>query len=417
MLHRKTPRGPPRTAPAPCRRCEDLIVNAPPTTPFAIDTPADLLRRYAPGASVFASPRQTLLASGKRTHLPAGDAATLAQRGAALLAARGGVLMGTVPFDHGTPPRLFVPECVAIAQGGHGGPAPAAQPRGASDPCGLALAPTPDGYRAAVEVALARIARRELAKVVLSRSLTVAARVDLAGLLQRLAQRNPHGYTFAIDLAMGDTARTLIGASPELLLAKSGDSVISHPLAGSIPHVADPVEDARRADNLLRSSKDLYEHQVVVDAVADTLAPLCRQLVVPPAPSLVRTPTMWHLGTEIRGVLIDPAASSLAIALALHPTPAVCGHPTEVARDFIAEVEGFDRGYFTGLTGWMDAHGDGEWAVTIRCAEVGADSATLYAGAGIVAGSDPELELIETSGKLRTMLAAMELDGALEGWA
>lgn len=254
-----------------------------------------------------------------------------------------------------------------------------------------------------------------LKKVVLSRSLTLDARLDLAALLRRLAGRNLLGYTFAIDLADAPgQRRTLIGASPELLLARYGRQVVSHPLAGSIPRSADAAEDQRRAEGLLRSGKDRHEHALVVDAVAAALRPFCRQLQVPTAPTLLATPTMWHLGTEVRGELADPATTALTLALALHPTPAVCGHPTAGARDFIAEVEGFDRRFFAGLVGWCDAAGDGEWAVTLRCAEVGEHSATLYAGAGIVAGSEPALELLETSAKLRTMLGAMDLESVLE---
>jgi isochorismate synthase len=116
---------------------------------------------------------------------------------------------------------------------------------------------------------------------------------------------------------------------------------------------------------------------------------------------------MWHLGTRIVGELQDDDASALELALALHPTPAVCGHPGTAAKAFIERHEGFQRNYFAGLVGWMDLHGDGEWAVTIRCAEIAANQVTLFAGAGIVAGSDPRLELAETQAKLATMWGAM----------
>ncbi|WP_375591670.1 isochorismate synthase [Chitiniphilus eburneus] len=378
---------------------------------------ADLLRRYTPGSNVFVSPRQTLLTTGCRAVLQGRDMQRLSMAARDMLVADD-VLIGTIPFNSDTPTYLVIPEATSRAPGNHGESPPLTQQTGKSSPSAVALAPTPDGYRAAVSAALSRIARHELAKVVLSRSLTVAARIDLPQLLQRLAERNLHGYTFAIDLARSrGEPRTLIGASPELLLAKQDGIISSHPLAGSVPRVPDPVTDKRNAERLLQSAKDLYEHKVVVDAVAEALAPHCSELTVPSGPALVRTSTMWHLGTQIQGLLRNAQASSLELALALHPTPAVCGYPTHIARDFISEVEGFDRGYFTGLTGWMNKQGDGEWAVTIRCAEVGKESATLYAGAGIVAGSDPDLELAETSGKLRTMLAAMELDNALEGWA
>ncbi|MFC5475409.1 isochorismate synthase [Paraherbaspirillum soli] len=385
---------------------------------------ADLLQQYQLGATFFASPRRTLLAHGIKAVVPACDGSRLAATAAAALkdAEREGepapVLMGAVPFrlDAGSAPaRLFIPERLASGTGvagameDHVAAAQSAAARLSSAP---QAQPTPDGYRNNVRHALARIRNAELEKVVLSRSLTLDARIDVPALLRRLAARNLRGYTFAIDLA--DQHRTLIGASPELLLARYGRELISHPLAGSIPRSADPAEDQRRADGLLRSIKDLHEHALVVDAVAAAMRPYCRNLNVPAAPSLLATPTMWHLGTEICGELADPATTSLEVALALHPTPAVCGHPTARARELIAEVEGFDRRYFAGLVGWCDSRGDGEWAVTLRCAEVGANSATLYAGAGIVAGSEPELELLETSGKLRTMLGAMNLESALD---
>lgn len=392
-----------------------------PQSALAAPQAADLLRLYPAGGSLFVSPRRAVLAQGRHATLPHGPAATLAERAAALLAAvrAEGVarplLLGAVPFNQDAPAHLFVPEGVVF---GHGvdGPAPIAQPRTpAQRDAAAEAAPSPDRYRRNVARALAHIGDGALEKVVLSRSLKVEADVAVPALLRRLAGRNPRGYTFAIDLpGQDDERRTLVGASPELLLSRRGMQVVSHPLAGSIPRSADPVEDQARAERLFGSAKDRHEHQLVVDAVAEALRPYCTAVHVPAGPSLVSTPSMWHLATEIRGELADPRHGALELALALHPTPAVCGHPTDAARSFIEEVEGFDRGFFTGLVGWCDADGDGEWAVTIRCAEVGERSATLYAGAGIVAGSEPALELAETSAKLRTMLNAMELESVLE---
>lgn len=386
-----------------------------PATPAADDP----LRQYQPGATLFASPRRVLIGRGIKALAPQCTPAERATQAIQLLrdhGAPGDVLMGALPFTDAAPARLFIPAEVSTRS---------ARPAGAAQqpvqtpnyrrPHAVRMQPTPDTYRDNVEKALACIRATGLEKVVLSRSLSMDVRVDLASLLQRLAGRNPLGYTFAIDLA--DTPaprRTLIGASPELLLSRRGKQVVSHPLAGSIPRSPDPAEDKRRADGLLQSAKDLHEHALVVDAVAKALRPFCKNIWVPPRPSLLATPTMWHLGTEVRGELADPASSSLQLALALHPTPAVCGHPTTEARDFIGKVEGFERGYFAGLVGWCDADGDGEWAVTLRCAEVGDADATLYAGAGIVAGSLAADELLETSGKLRTMLSAMGLESVLE---
>ncbi|MET9663490.1 isochorismate synthase, partial [Streptomyces sp. NPDC006510] len=220
----------------------------------------------------------------------------------------------------------------------------------------------------------------------------------------RLARRDPVGHTFALPTGAG---RTLIGASPELLVSRQGQRVVANPLAGSTPRSTDLAEDVRRAAALLESAKDLHEHAVVVDAVHQALAPHCTELTVPARPTLIRTATMWHLSTTVTGTLASPDTSALALACALHPTPAVCGTPTTTARRVIAETEPFDRGFFTGVVGWGDARGDGEWVVTIRCAEAEERTLRLYAGAGIVAASVPGAETAETAAKFRTFLSAV----------
>lgn len=370
----------------------------------------NLLQLYRQGMSFFGSEQGALLASGLPTEMPLADLQML-------LAHRQGALpvLAAVPFCSDSPVQVVEPEqvcifhrgCDVLIESGH-----AALQRVLANHATV-QAPSPSTYQLNVQKALAQIRARVFDKVVLARSLTINTDVDLPGLLNTMAARNPLGYTFALEL-FGPQRRTLIGASPELLLAKRGGLIVSNPLAGSIAHCTDPKEDALRAQALLRSEKDRREHALVVDSVVAALRPYCVSLDVPEGPSLLSTPTMWHLSTEIRGELIDPYASSLDLALALHPTPAVCGYPEEAARAFIAQHEGFERGLFTGLVGWSTSGGDGEWAVTIRCAEVGDGQATLYAGAGIVAGSEPELELAETSAKLRTMLGAMGLESVLE---
>ncbi len=315
------------------------------------------------------------------------------------------VLLGAVPFDANRTARLYVPEQCLIGRGVVGGVAMVEAPAALTRTRAVSQ-PDRTDYCDAVADAVRRIADGDFAKAVLARALTVEAGVDACLLARRLAARNPRGYTYALDLG---SSRHLVGASPELLLSRAGSRVRSNPLAGSIQRSADPVEDRRRAEALVESPKDLHEHAFVVDSVVEALAPHCHVLKAPKRPSLVATPTMWHLSTEICGELNYFALGSLELALALHPTPAVCGHPTADARDFLHRSEGFDRGWFAGLVGWCDADGDGEWAVTLRCAEIGANSATLYAGAGIVAGSEPDAEWRETGAKLATMLAAMGL--------
>ncbi|RAJ45582.1 isochorismate synthase [Kitasatospora sp. SolWspMP-SS2h] len=380
--------------------------------PLPGDLPgSDLLAAYRPGPdrALLATPTRTLLAEG--VHRTVDDPAA-AGRVLAEVRPDGGerLLIGAIPFDPAAPARLFVPDRVRRA-----GPVP--------PPSGVPLAtdrtgegrwhrrpvPEPDGYRAAVAEAVRRLAGDSpLEKVVLARTLELTAPggSDLAAMAARLVHRDPHGYTFAVPA--GGTA-TLIGASPELLVSRRGTRVVSNPLAGSAARSADPVEDRRRAEALLESAKDLAEHAFVVDAVRAALAPFCTELVAPERPSLLRTAAMWHLSSTVTGVLREPATSALELALALHPTPAVCGTPTAHARAAIGELEPFDRGLYTGVVGWGDASGDGEWVVTLRCAEADGDRLRLFAGAGVVAASDPELELAETAAKFRTFLHAVGL--------
>lgn len=377
-----------------------------------------LLDAYEPArARFFASPTRTLLAHGTRAEVPHGRD-PLARRvtetlDAELLAGNPApIVVGAVPFDQSAPASLAVPQAVRWAPPLSEDPLialPAAAPAAAD--WDIRPIPEPDVYGAAVAEAVRRMRRGDFSKVVLARTLELRSsrELDLPALLQRLARRDPAGYTFALPTGPG---RTLLGASPELLVARRGGALIANPLAGSTPRSADLAEDVRRAAALLESEKDLHEHAVVVDAVRAALAPFCRTLDVPERPTLVRTAAMWHLSTTVTGELADPAVSALELACALHPTPAVCGTPTTTARDVITELEPFDRGNFTGMVGWGDANGDGEWVVTIRCAEARAEERTLrlYAGAGVVAQSTPEAETAETGAKFRTFLDAVGAD-------
>lgn len=266
-------------------------------------------------------------------------------------------------------------------------------------------APDPH-YTDAVAKALTKFSSDGLQKVVLARSrrTILSAPLDMNQLLARLIRQNPTAYVFAAPLPAG---RTLVGASPELLIRRNGTMAQSNPLAGSVPRCADPVQDLANAAALLKSAKDLREHAIVVEMVAEVLGPLCANLLVPATPELVRTGSMWHLSSNISGRLKDPETTSLDLAFALHPTPAVCGWPTQMACDLIAELEEGNRGFYAGAVGWMDAAGDGEWAVSIRCADVSNDDLRVHAGAGIVPGSDPERELAETEAKFGTILAGL----------
>lgn len=394
-----------------------------------------LLDDYRVGDFFLASPRRTLLGKGFLTTVPDekqdAQLECLAQRVLSVLEEVKGrgctnpVVVGALPFDDQKAARLIVPETTKWSP-----PLPfntiKALKSSQASAYDIKSVPEPARYCEGVQKGLHHIETGQLQKLVLSRTLhlTSSTTVDIQHLLRNLARHNPLGYTFAVDLSRqipGESGanipflsrRTLIGASPELLVARSGLAVIANPLAGSRPRSEDPAEDQRRAEELISSIKDLHEHAVVIEAVAAALQPYCRNLQVPKKPSLIYTETMWHLSTTINGELANPSTSSLKLAIALHPTPAVCGSPTEPARTAIREIEPFDRDFFAGMVGWCDIHGDGEWAVTLRCAEVEECTLKLFAGAGVVAGSKPEDELAETAAKFRTMLIAMGLDKGL----
>lgn len=371
-----------------------------------------LLDDYAPGARFLATPRRTLLAHGPARQVPHGAqpvdqrvSVTLAE--AADAGQEAPVVIGAIPFDHTAPAALSVPATLRVAPPLSSDPLIALPSAGADSPdWHIRPVPSPEVYAAGVASAVERMWRGEFSKVVLARTLelTSPAPLDVPVMLQRLARRDPSGYTFALPTGPG---RTLIGASPELLVSRRGRQVVANPLAGSSPRSDDLAEDVRRAAALLESAKDLHEHAVVVNAVHEALAPYCSGMTVPPRPTLIRTATMWHLSTTVTGTLTDPETSALTLACALHPTPAVCGTPTATARQVLTQTEPFDRGYFTGMVGWGGADGDGEWVVTIRCAEAEERMLRLYAGAGIVAASEPEAETAETAAKFRTFLSAV----------
>lgn len=275
--------------------------------------------------------------------------------------------------------------------------------------------PSPQIHTDRVRGAVARLRAGELDKVVLARSLTIEAEstISPSALAEKLIALDHAHNGFCVDLSPAGgkyRGRSLVGSTPEVLIERRGDVVTCHPLAGSIARHPNSDQDEANAEQLRGSTKDLAEHAFVVDSISAILGPLCTSFTAPGAPELLRTPQLWHLGTKIEGVLIDPSVTSLELAMALHPTPAVCGTPTVAAREHITATEA-DRGFYAGAVGWCDRTGDGEWMVAIRCAEIAADglSARAYAGGGIVATSDPEIELRETSTKFRTLLSAFDL--------
>ena len=373
-----------------------------------------LIADYRPGSFLLTSPRRALLAGGERHVVAERDPDELAARVTKLLVDSDvPVAVGALPFDDDAAPHVVVPDRATWS-----GPiAPGGRRAGIGSAVSVEPLPSRAGYADSVAAAVTRLRAGELRKVVLARSLrlTMAAPVEVGALLANLVADNATGFTYAVDLPTDTGRRTLVGATPEMLLSRTGPTVVANPLAGSIPRDhQDPAQDRAAGAALLASAKDRDEHRVVVEAVAEALRPFCRTLDVPAEPSLISTTAVWHLSTRITGELLDQGISSLRLACALHPTPAVCGTPVDRARATIAELEPFDRGFYAGAIGWCDAAGDGEWVVGIRCAELfeapGArPTMTLYSGAGIMPASQPNLEVTETSAKFQTLLRGMGL--------
>jgi menaquinone-specific isochorismate synthase len=332
----------------------------------------------------------------------------------------GPVAFGSFAFDDGSSrgSALIVPEVVVghregrwwvTMVGAHGAlPAPEGRlaPHAARPP---GRARFTDGsmsgaaWRSAVAQALAQISAGRIDKVVLARDITARTTrpVDPRWVLAALAARYPGCWTFGVD--------GLLGATPELLVRLERGLVHSRVLAGTIRRTGDDEHDLALAGSLARSSKDLEEHEYAVRSLADALAPHCTSMNVPETPFVLHLPNVMHLATDVAGVL-GGAGSSLALAAALHPTAAVGGTPTSEAMDVIRGIEAMDRGRYAGPVGWIDGNLDGEWGIALRCAEIDPDDGRrlrLFAGCGIVAGSDPAAELAESEAKLVPMRDAL----------
>lgn len=261
-------------------------------------------------------------------------------------------------------------------------------------------------WKASVTEAISRINAGELDKVVLARDVEVTSEypLDPRHLLNRLAAAFPGCWAFCVD--------GLVGATPELLVRREGDRVTSRVLAGTVRTDEDSGEDGRLAQELLGSDKDQEEHSYAVTSVAAALSAHCADLVVPIRPSVLRLANVQHLATDVSGLLVDDTPV-LALAASLHPTAAVCGTPTERAFSLIRRIEQLDRGRYAGPVGWMDANGDGEFGIALRCGAIEPsvpNRIRLFAGCGIVAGSDPASEVEESEAKLLAMRHALSSD-------
>lgn len=347
-------------------------------------------------------------------------------------AAVGPIAMGVMPFDPQSPTTLIVPRIVVgkdaagrcwitrIHLDDNEDDEDAADEFGAGQllPEDLHLAPPPvpstasfeirpvtptEVYLAAVLAARDAVRSGTLTKAVIARAIEVVSSqpFDIRAVLLRLRASFSQSYRYSVE--------GFIGASPELLLAVDGDVVTSHPLAGTAPRTGDPAVDQQSAELLLASMKDQIEHRVVIDVIHDQLLPWCSYLDWEAEPSIVQVANVQHLGTRIEGRLTHSRLPLLDMVRSLCPTPALGGHPREEALRLIATAEGRARGSYGGAVGWVDAFGNGTWAVAIRCAQLSEDRtrAQLFAGGGIVAESDPYAELAETQAKFQAMLSAL----------
>ena len=265
---------------------------------------------------------------------------------------------------------------------------------------------TAEAFKTSVEKAVAAITDGGLEKVVLARDLvgTLSADFDIRASLNKLANRFPTCWIYSVD--------GLFGASPELLVCVAHSQVSARVLAGTAGRGTDPEVDKAISAALAASAKNTTEHAFAVDSLVQTLAPFCENVDADPKPFSLALPNLWHLASDVHGVLREEA-SVLDLAAALHPTAAVAGTPRLEAQQLLAELEPFDRGRYAGPVGWIGADGDGEWAIALRGAQIEAADASglrsirAFAGCGIVAGSEPDAELAETELKFSPIREAL----------
>jgi menaquinone-specific isochorismate synthase len=380
-----------------------------------IDPPADLLDELAPDGFAWLEDGAGFVTSGVAARVAAADA------GAVLAGidvddpitapGTGALAVGALPFDTAAKRELVIPARVTGVDGdgrswcteiGDRFPVRAPQPPAATR---FTVSSRVDraSWRAQVCALLDAIAAGTLAKAVLAREVVVSsdAPFDVRTVMSRLRRTQGGCFVFAAD--------GLVGATPELLVQRRGPNVVSRPMAGTITRGSTGPADAAAEVALAASAKDGWEHRLVVEAVVHGLRAAGVDVANVTGPQVARLATMSHLATTITGVVdrSAPAVSALELSCALHPTPAVGGAPRDVAITMLRELEPFDRRRYAGPVGWVDARGDGAWGVALRCAELDGDQARLVAGAGIVAGSDPDAEWAETQAKFEPMLQAL----------
>jgi isochorismate synthase len=331
---------------------------------------------FSPGSLVL--PELSICRSGQRTFLtvnavvhPGDD---VRERGAALIARLAG-LRGDAPLP------MLDPHPTAHAE--------------------IRSARPPGDFEATVAAATGRIGAGEMSKVVLAREVVVSAAAahDPAALFGAIREQFPACFCFCV----GTSEAAFIGASPELLVRRSGASVSTVALAGSTRRSSDPAVDDHLGEQLLRSDKDRREQRIVSKRIVRALRPHAVWVEAAAEPEIVKVANIQHLATPVIAQLAEPH-SAIELAGMLHPTPAVGGEPWADAATAIADLEGMDRGWYAGPVGWMDATEDGEFCVALRSALLRDREAHLFAGVGVVAGSDPAAELAETEVKLQALL-------------
>lgn len=334
--------------------------------------------------------------------------------------ASGPVAFGALPFDRQAPGELIVPQVVvgqdpdgrrwittidaSASDGIERAAAVLAEFADAKQATSyqLSSAVTPEMWRDDVVGAVsARLRAGEMNKVVLARELRVQTDepIDTSAVLRRLNQSFSTAIIFAVE--------GFIGASPELLVSRLEEIVHAHPLAGTAPRSSDPARDAELAADLNVSTKDQSEHRITIDWLLDNLLPYCSYVDAEPEPTIMTLPNVHHLATRVEGRLSAPAASVLELVAALHPTPAVGGDPQDLALKVIEVDEPGDRGLYAGPVGWVDGAGNGEFAVGLRSGHITGNTASVWAGCGILGDSDPAAELAESRAKFQAMLGAL----------
>ena len=255
--------------------------------------------------------------------------------------------------------------------------------------------------------ALARIYKGEISKVVLARDLLAHSDLpfDARHIMRKLSEKYGSTWIFNVD--------DLVGATPELLVRLNKGLVTSRILAGTIQRTGDDERDLALAASLARSSKDLEEHEYAVDSVAQMLDPFCSSTNVPETPFVLHLTNVMHLATDVTGVLTDSLAPAdlFTMVRELHPSAAVCGTPRHAAQKAIKEIELMSRGRYAGPVGWVDSKGEGEIGIALRCAQINSANRReirLFAGCGIVQGSDPAKEYAESQAKLLPIREALE---------